>query len=357
MQMQNIVTNGNGHKTDIGVWFITYNNPKMWSNNFGTGNPIEYRALISERPDTFGIQDSADPAGIDFQLSKLAQLGIDFILYDITNGGLTGEIPYGWGETEDTGNRWIVKNARLTCERIATWNKEHEHKIRYAFAVGCYRAIRGYKYDKDGNQLKEGMSIGVCTELQAEPVYKQFFQDPVIGGDNYYQLNGKPLLVIHDWGENVVTVPHGWNAYTGDRTYGDKFTVRNGQKGQAGTYGWQTTYGTQPHPEVEVVCPGWASAHTGGGIISRECGAYYRRGWNVVLSNPAPRIVMIASWNDYNESCAIFPADTSNCTCTQEEQWRDTDGKLDPFLFWNITKESIERLRIKSGDDSRQGKE
>lgn len=334
------------NRTDIGAWYITYNNEKMWSNNFGTGNPIRYRALLSENPTVFGIPDSSNVADIDFQLSKMAELGIDFILYDITNGGLTTELRYG------KGNEWIVDNALLTCERLAKWNKEHPHKIRYALAIGVYPAIRGNKYDNEGRLIVQGVSIGECAEVQAEAIYKQFYMDAVIGGDNYYHLNGKPLLVLHDWGENVLTVPHGWNAYEGTRTYGDCFTVRNGQKAQSGTYGWQTTNGTQIHPEVEVVCPGWENAW-GNAKIARENGEYYRRNWQIILDNPLPQIVMIVSLNDYNESCGIFPADTSQCDNVTEEQWLNSEGKLDSFLYWDITREYIEKLRQKQNERRR----
>ncbi len=325
--------------TDIGTWFMTYNNEKMWSDNFGSGNPINYRALLSENPNVFGIQDSSKIEDIDFQIKKMAEIGIDFIIYDITNGGLSDEIAYGRG-----GNEWIVDNAILTSKRLALWNKNNSHKIRYCLAVGMYKAILGNKYDKDGNLIKEGMSIGVATEINAKAVFEKFYSDEEIGGDNYYCLDGKPLLIIHDWGENVCTVPHGWNNYKGDRTYGDKFTVRNGQMGEVGTYGWQTNHGTLIHSEVEAVCPGWTTAH-GDSKIPRENGEYYRRNWQIILDNPLPKIVVIVALNDYNESLAIFPADTSNCNDKNEEQWRNTKGELDPFLYWNITKEYIAKIR------------
>ena len=41
-------TNGNGGKTDVGTWFITYNNEGMWADNFGSTFPIEYRALMPD---------------------------------------------------------------------------------------------------------------------------------------------------------------------------------------------------------------------------------------------------------------------------------------------------------------------
>ena len=334
-------TNGNGGKTDVGAWFITYNTPDMWANNFGNGRSIDYRALMPDG--SYGIPHSDDAEVVDFQLSKLAEAQIDFILFDITNGGLTDKIPYGTNH-----NEWIVDNAEFTCQRIRLWNQSHDWKIRYAIAVGCYAAIRGNRYDKDGNMIREGISIGLCAEWQAEATWKRFVNDPVISQD-YYCLDGKPLLILHDWGENVVTVPHGWNAYQGDRTYGERFTVRNGQGGEAGTYGWQTRYGTQVHPEVEVVCPG-QNTHGGKVNIYRAGGKYYRNEWRTVLENPSPRIVMITTFNDYNEDSAIFPTDTSGCDNSYEEQWYDETGELNASLYFDITCEAIQKLRKKNGD-------
>ena len=31
---QTYTTNGNGYATDIGTWFMTYNNEQMWKDNF-----------------------------------------------------------------------------------------------------------------------------------------------------------------------------------------------------------------------------------------------------------------------------------------------------------------------------------
>lgn len=332
-------TNGNGGKTDIGTWFVTYNTPKMWANNFGHGFPIKYQVLLPDG--SYGLPQSDDIGVIDFLLSKLAEAKIDFIMFDLTNGGLNEKIPYG------VGNEWIVDNAVLTCERISKWNAAHQWKIRYAVAVGCYPMIRGNQY-KDGVLVKEGFSIGECTELQAESVYKKFVNNETFGKD-YYTLDGKPLLIIHDWGENVCTVPHGWNYYRGDRSFGDLFTVRNAQGGQAGTYGWQTQYGTQVHPEVEVVCPG-QNPHLGGINIRRNYGKYYLNDWATVLNNPSPRIVMITSFNDYHENSAIFTADTSQCDITADEHWIDEDKNERPSMYFDITKEKIAELRKKNND-------
>ncbi len=335
------ITNGNGSKTDIGIWFVTYNTPKMWENNFGKNHPIQFKVLLPNGK--FGIPLSDDIDIIDFFLENLADAKIDFILFDLTNGGLTEDIPYG-----SNHNEWIVKNAILTCDRISLFNKTHNWKIRYAVAVGCYPAIRGNKYNTNGELTVEGLSIGECTELQAKATYLTFIKNSK-NPENYYCIDGKPLLIIHDWGEDVLNVPHGWKNYKGNRTYGDKFTVRNGQGGQAGTYGWQTKHGTQVHPEVEVVCPG-QNTHGANINIPRLQGKYYLSEWEKVLSNPLPRIVMITSLNDYNEDTAIFPADTSLCDLDYEEHWIDSEGKENPYMYWKITCENIKKLREINGE-------
>ena len=101
-----ITTNGNGGRTDVGAWFVTYNTDEMWANNFGHGFPIKYGVLLPDG--TYGVPDSYNTDVIDFQIAQLAEAQIDFILFDLTNGGLTEKIPYGWD-----GNQWIVETAQL----------------------------------------------------------------------------------------------------------------------------------------------------------------------------------------------------------------------------------------------------
>lgn len=350
MEKCNLKSNANGSVTDIGIWYVNYNTEKMFQSNFGTGIPIKYRSLMPDG--SWGIPCSDNIEVIDFYLEKLAEAKIDFILFDITNGGLTEKIhDYGWDDRgEDYGNRYIVKNAKLVCKRIAKWNKEHDWKIKYAVAVGAYMQIRGARHNgKEWVKPDCDIDIGTCVEWQAEAVYKEFFMNEEFGGDNHYQLDGKPLLIIHDWGENVLIVPHGWNNYKGDRTYGDKFTVRNGQGGEGGTYGWNTRYGTLPDPEVECICAGHSCAHSTVPAIFRNKGRYYKKGWQVVLET-RPRIVMIAGLNDYNERSAIFPTDSSQCDFPGEEKWYNEKGELDPYLYWNITVDSIKQLRKLNGE-------
>ncbi len=330
-------TNGNGGKTDIGAWFVTYNNANMWATNFGTYNPIKYRPLMPDG--TYGIPDSANTEVIDFQIKELAKAKVDFVLFDLTNGGLTNDVVYG-----STGNKWIVDNAKLTAQRLALWNKNNDWKIKYAVAIGAYWEIRG-----GDDQGHAELSMGEVIELQAKAVKEQFFDNTVYGGDNYYQLDGKPLLVAYDWAYNAVTSTAtsrtGWNNYRGDKTYGNQFTVRAAMNGEAGTYGWKNQEGTQVNSEVELVSPGWGNS-AGTAHIDRNDGATYQANWDTVTSNTLPRIVMIASFNDYHEKTAVFTADTTDCDGTIEPKWSSPDK------YWNMTKAGIAQVRAINGDFS-----
>lgn len=331
-----LVSNGNGGKTDVGIWFMTYNNQRMFGANFGSGYPIRYRTLMPDG--TFGILDSSKVEHIDFMLKQIADAKIDFILYDLTNGGFTAEVPYGWSGIDENGKNknWIIQNARLTCERIAEWNKNNDWKIRYAMAVGAYDEICG------------GVPMGMVVEAQAKAIYNEWYMDPVIGGDNYYQIDGKLFLEIHDWGKNVREI---WERYAGDRTYGDKFFVRHGMSGEKGTYGWYCAFGTSiVDEEVMLVNPGQRNAGSPTPHAARENGKLYKTCWESVLNNTLPRIVMISSFNDYNEQTAVWTADSSRCKGDVDEQWRDAKGNLNPSMYWDMTKEGIRLVRTFNGE-------
>ncbi len=333
-----IKTNGNGGRTDIGAWFVTYNTSEMWANNFGHGFPIKYRTILPDG--TYGIPDSYNTDVIDFQIAQLAEAQIDFILFDLTNGGLTEKIPYGWD-----GNQWIVETAQLTCERLKAWNESHDWKVKYAVGVGVYA------------NLRKTLSIGEAAEYQSEAVLTKFYH--AYGEDNYYQIDGKPLLILHDFGnESALTVPGGWNMYSAssstDHDAGDQFTIR----GSLSTphedtgYAWYTPMGgTVVTEESATVCPGqWNHANSMPNAY-RENGKHYINDWKTILkSDITPDVVLISSFNDYNEDTAVFTADTSQCNPEWEEQWIDDTGNLNPSMYWEITKEGIATLRNKNKD-------
>lgn len=349
-ETENIVTNGNGGKTDVGAWYTTYNTAAFWGENGRFSDPktspIGYKALLSDG--SYGIPDSGSAAEIDFQLSKMAEAGIDFIVFDLTNGGLTDQFYYGMS----SGLSFILNNAKLTCERIALWNATHRWQIRYAVGVGVYATLRE-AYTGEGTA-----DIGLAAELQAQAVYETFVSNEVYG-KYYYTVNEKPLLVLHETGNAYPETA--WNSYAataGNTTeYGSRFTVRgSNSRARAGAYGWYTygstsddnACGAVADAEVMLVCPGQCN-HANGNTTpaaSREDGAHYSQNWEAALE-AVPRIVMISSLNDYMEDTAIWPTDTSECTA--EEHWT-TDGAEDPDKYWNITVDYITRLRTKNGD-------
>ncbi len=331
-------SNGNGGKTDIGAWFVTYNTEKMWSNNFGSGYPINYRMLLPDG--TYGIPESDNVEIIDYQLQQLADAKIDFILFDLTNGGLTSKIGYGW---ED--NYWITENAQLTCSRIVKWNKTHEWKIKYAVAVGVYAALR-----KD-------LSIGEAAEYQSEGVWELFYSK--YGEDNYYQLNGKPLMVLHDFGTvNAVNAPGGWKLYSvsskTDHDSGDRFTMKGSLStpNQDTGLAWYTPReGNIVTNESATVCPGQWSNHSADPNSPRKNGQHYIDDWKTIIkSDIVPKMVLISSFNDFNEDTAVFISDSSKCNPSWEEQWIDDTGEINNSMYWEITKEGIYKLRKKNGD-------
>ncbi len=299
-------TNGNGAgSSDVGIWYCTYYGDS-WTKVGGMGYvPCEYRPLCSEKPDDFRTYNATDADVIDFHLQQIAEAKIDFILFELTPGGLGGY---------RAEMNLFVENARAVAKRVKVWNENHSWKIRYAIAAGAHKDV--YLDDP----------IAVCMEKEAEDVYNSFYHNPVYGGpDNYYHLNGKPLLVY--WGD-IPGNTAAWEAYKETSTYGKKFSVRYAQDVRSGTYGWNIyPSGTALHPEVEVVSPGWG--HYTREIppyVARKQGDFYQSCWDTVLQNEKPTIVMIATFNDYLENTAVWTADTSDVT--DADKWMDHNNQL-----------------------------
>ncbi len=364
---ESITTNGNGGKTDVGAWFTTYNTSAFWGNNGRFSDPnkakVGYKALKADG--TFGLPDSASVAEIDFQIKKMAEAGIDFITFDITNGGLSNSFSAGMGD----GLKFIVNNAKLTCERLAIWNANHKWKIRYSVAIGTYYNLRKTcKVNPDSTgEAGAYASIGQTIEEQAKAV-KEIFVDNSTYGQYYYCIDGKPLLVLHNLNEcNPITgffdhsvIDYGFDYYkshSGVTTNSDLFSLRpSASVAVKGSYGWYTdgkvsdnnNCGTVVDDEVMLVCPGQANYTKAENPInaSREDGAHYQANWDAVIANK-PRIVMISSLNDYMEDTAVWPTDTTDCVV--EEHWT-TDNVEDPYKYWNMTISNIQSLRTANGD-------
>jgi hypothetical protein len=346
------------NSSDVGIWYsplydATGSSAWVWNNGRGPytpsgGNPILYKPSLPDG--SYGQYASDDTAVIDFYLSKIAEAKIDFLLLDETNGGVVGY--YGAGGSCTAGDascdhRYTWDDAALTASRIKYWNDHNSWQLKYAIAIGAgFTACSGDAQSAPGYAYSD--CKGYAIEQQAAYVDQNFYanSDYYSGSANpYYMLDGAPLLVVHD--ENKPTVS--LDAWGGSAPYSGEFTLRHswadvnmdGSNGHM--YGWHPDpSGLVPDSEVEYVSAGW-NAHDGD-MVSRDSGNYYRTVWNEVLEEPHPQIVLLQSFNDYLEDAALWVTDTSD-NASDEEQYSDLDGQLNPSMYWEMTKSFINELR------------
>jgi hypothetical protein len=308
--------------TDVGIWYCTYYG-NDWTHSGEMGyQPTMYQPLCSNKPKDYRTYNAADTSIIDFHLQQIANAKIDFVLFELTPGGLGGYRP---------SMNLFVDNARIAAQRIKVWNDNHTWKIKYAIAAGSHLDVYGAD------------PIGLCMEREAEDVYKSFFNNPSYGGpDNYYQLNGKPLIVY--WGD-IDQNTSAWSSYTEDKTYGDKFSIRYASDVRNGSYGWNIyNSGTVINSEVEVVSPGWGHYNRPNPpYVSRHLGDFYQNCWYTVFNNPKPKIVMIVTFNDYLENTAVWTSDTTKLT--DADKWYGHDEESHPWMYWDMTVGNINILR------------
>ncbi|GGD98691.1 FG-GAP-like repeat-containing protein [Paenibacillus nasutitermitis] len=277
------------------------------------------KPALNYRPLTLGsyqTYDSGDAAVIDEHLATIADAKVDWLLLDETNGlnNVSGA---------------ILNRAKRLAERIKLWNDDPAKRdVRYAFAIGRV----------------QWTNDPLTIEQEAGQVWEEFANHAAIGGANYYyQLNGKPILVIYA-NTNVQTA---WKNYTGDKTNTNHFTIRFASSALAGEYGWQLPQsGTVDHDEVMVVMPGWNNHVAGYTPVLRNKGTFYiQSSWNKVLQRAVkPKIVVINSFNEFAEDTGIQIADTSGLTGTSEK-WTDSSGAINNAMYWNMTKNFINQLK------------
>ena len=328
-----ITTNGNGEAVDVGIWYCA-----NWDVNGGGWWPLSsYRPLLPNGQ--YGMHDGADPSVIDYHLRQLADAKIDFILFDDTNGDFNNYGPQ---------NVWIKEKSKSVCTRIKLWNERHSWKIKYAFSIGSFFI--------NDREYPTGKSYDVI-EQQARCVAEEVFNNRLFHSSDYYQIDGKPLLVVLDYNSDARTR---WANYTGSKKWANRFAVRwagtsGGYSAALGDYGWaMNSAGVLLHPEVEYLQPGHDNhLPVGAGWMHtlRRQGDYYVENWNKILSNSLPRIVMIGAFNDYTEDSAVWTADTSRDhpgTRLPIERWGGHDGKLHPSMYWDYTVGIIRTLRYGS---------
>jgi len=325
-----IVTNGNGGKTDVGIWYCA-----NWKDNGGGWWRLSsYRPLLPDG--TFGMHDGDDPAVVDFHLAKLAEAQIDFIVFDNSNGDFNNY---------RSRNTWIKEKSKAVAARVKLWNETHPWKIKYAFGIGSFIIGRPEYPTAKSYDVIEQQARCVAEEVYLNPSYRE---------DDYYQLDGKPLLVVLDYNKDA---RERWANYAGSKAWADRYAIRwTGTDGKyscaKGDYGWaMNEAGVLLDEEVEYLQPGHDNhlpKGKGWMATSRRNGDHYVEGWNKILSNPLPRIVMIGAFNDYCEDSAVWTADTSTDypgTRLPIERWTGHDGKLHPSMYWDYTVGIIRTLR------------
>jgi hypothetical protein len=271
---------------------------------------------IKQQPLTLGSYrqyDSQEASVIDEHLRMISQAGIDFLIFDLTNN-------------IDVDEEYIKKRAKAVAERIAVWNSDNSHRqVKYAIAVG-------------GMQFSGNPEI---LELEANVVWNQFVNESG-GSNNYYYLDGKPLLINYSSYSQRST----WTNANIDKSRTGHFNLQWAQgtvpevennrqvpsPSEYGSYfGWAYPQGSLNNNNVMVVMPYWNNSL--GGLVSQTenpmQGDFYKfKGWERVLSQK-PKMVVINSFNEYYEKTAIAPTDTSRLPLY--EQWKS------PNLYWDIT--------------------
>lgn len=292
----------------------------------GTWKVQEYRAAkpnLHDTWDAWGISyipkvgnqyrqyDSSETAVIQEHLQMCEDAQIDFLLLDETNHLFVDDY-------------YIYNRACKVVDEISLWNQNSANRtVQYAIAIG------GVQWSHNPAEIEE----------EAAAVWERFVQE--YGSGNYFEVDGKPLLVVYCIPEDEAA----WRAWSGDKTASNHFTMRFAHSPtQKGNYGWEVRTGTIPDDEVMVVMPGWDNG-LGVTPVLRNHGTYYSEsGWEVVLEQDVlPEIVLINSFNEYAEETAIAPADTSMLAANM--QWRDENGVLDNELYWDMTVEYIQRLK------------
>jgi hypothetical protein len=283
--------------------------------------------------DTTGYHQylSSDTNIIDFHLRQIADAKIDFVLFDITNGGLGQDGNHMGGYNYN--NLFFITNLQTACKRIKAWNDSNSWKIKYAIAAGTHAAL----------------------EAVADDVYTNYYINATYGGTNsYYHIDDKPLLVIHPDASST------WPSNTFPKA--NRFSLRHSQERvQAQWYGWW------PDPcgpvldtngEMTLIEPGHNN-HSASDV-RRNNGAYYINGWHTILAWPPrqarPKIVLLASFNEYIEENAVWTADTTFLDTYRDhadEQWTSAiDQSLHASMYWDLTAANIEWLRGVTADCS-----
>lgn len=307
-------------KTKVGIWYslwydsLTENS--FWENE-GTGQEIYYRPLLPDG--SYGKYDSADKDLQWFHLEQMADAGIDFLIYDQTNG---------LDVQNAVGEPWINNNAIAMSQTIYKWNKTGNKNIKYCSSIGMIAV------------LKQDYSM---IEAEAKVLWERYNSQAWGGPEHHMYVDGKPLLVL------MPALKEHWEAYDGDKTYTNKFTLRYATGygyGEEDQWGWVVPKAFVTE-DVTTLMPGWYKKPHFLESIYRERGTLYKANWEIVLeSDITPNYIVINSFNEYAEHTAVFTANTSLFPADYPiERWINEAKEETPSLYWDITKEYIAKYR------------
>ena len=295
--------------TEIGIWYSTwygYTVPGSSSNQLDTWNAwgLDFQPLLPDG--TFGYYDSKDTKVIQFHLEKMSEAQIDFIIMDQTNN-------------IDVDGGYINERSLAVAKYIKKYNDSGARPVRYCSAIG------GIQWSQDAATI----------EQEAAKLWTRYNSQDFGGEKYHFYYEGEPLLVVYGDGAEAK-----WNAYTGDKTYASRFTIRWADNNSTpGYWGWAYNRGVQWHGETTVVMPGWhnRAGHT---PVNRNYGETYRSFWRKILNAPErPRFIIINSFNEYAERTAVFPA-VADADAREGDKWYKDESKTeDSYMYWGMTVE------------------
>lgn len=301
--------------TDIGIWYSTWyarqadNSPDNKVNTW-TAWKIPFKPLLPDgRYETY---DSLDKEVTRFHLKMISEAQIDFIIMDQTNN-------------IDVDGGYINARSLSVAQTIKEYNDDKSHRpVKYCSAIG------GIQWSQDAATI----------ENEARILWTRYCSQDFGGEDYHYMIDGKPVMVVYGDGARDK-----WEAYAGDKTYAEKFSIRWADNAsRPGYWGWAFDQGTKEHWETMVVMPGWNNMK-GATPVPRRYGETYKKSWDVVLNaETKPRILVINSFNEYAERTAVFPADSSGAVPISD-RWLNEEYEVDNTMYWEMTVDYIRRFK------------
>ena len=281
------------YTSEIGTWYMGF-----WTTS-GPHADI-WQRWARYRPQ-IGYYRSGEPSAFAKELARFDAMRIDFLLLDHTNGtgALDGTVSANLGE--------VVRQL------------DSRGRPGQAVAFGCALWC--------GTQADHTLQ-----SVEADIVWNDY-ADPQRHASAYI-FKGKPLAVVY-------TAPNRGDTWSDSRFQLGAATGRMREASLVmrarGLFGWVADEPTIVHPDVMVVMPGWDSAHLGRDTvpIAREAnGARFQRDWlRAIAANP--KLIVIASWNGFEEETAIQPA---RPVVSGAPAWLDARGNACPEIFFDIAR-------------------